>query len=520
MDRYRALTRERADIEPVVARYREYARAEADVAAADEMARDPADEGLRRRGARGGDGEDGRARGGPAAHAAAAGPQRRAQRLPRNPRRHGRRRVGALRRQPLPDVHALRRARGLEGRDRLRVAGRARRLQGSDPAHHRARRLLEAQVRVGRPSRAARAGDRGAGPHPHVGVHGRRDARSRSGRRHRRSIPPTSASTRSARRARAASTSTRPIRRCGSRICRPGIVVECQDDRSQHRNRAQAMAVLASRLLDRELRERQQKEASMRKSLVGSGDRSERIRTYNFPQGRVTDHRINLTLHKIDAIMDGDLDELDDGARAGASGRACWRRWRRREDMTAKQAKPSRDRRHGSRRCASSCANSSPTTSTISARLDRDPRVMKYIGNGKPSTRDGVAARARAHPRAIRRLYPDLGIWHASRRDTGAFIGWFSLKYAGKSPDIEVGYRLLPDAWGQRLRHRGRAGAGRLRLRRSRSPPDHRRHASRQQGVAARADEGGARGCRLGPLLRPAVAPLRRRTRPVTRAAS
>ena len=89
-----------------------------------------------------------------------------------------------------------------------------------------------------------------------------------------------------------------------------GLVVECQDDRSQHRNRAQAMAVLASRLLDRERRERQQKEASMRKSLIGSGDRSERIRTYNFPQGRVTDHRINLTLYKIDAIMDGDLTEL------------------------------------------------------------------------------------------------------------------------------------------------------------------------------------------------------------------
>jgi peptide chain release factor 1 len=89
-----------------------------------------------------------------------------------------------------------------------------------------------------------------------------------------------------------------------------GLVVECQDDRSQHRNRAQAMAVLASRLLDRERRERQQKEASMRKSLVGSGDRSERIRTYNFPQGRVTDHRINLTLYKIDAIVDGELGEL------------------------------------------------------------------------------------------------------------------------------------------------------------------------------------------------------------------
>jgi len=89
-----------------------------------------------------------------------------------------------------------------------------------------------------------------------------------------------------------------------------GIVVECQDDRSQHRNRAQAMAVLASRLVDKERRERQQKEAAHRKSLIGSGDRSERIRTYNFPQGRVTDHRINLTLYRIDAIMQGDLDEL------------------------------------------------------------------------------------------------------------------------------------------------------------------------------------------------------------------
>ncbi len=89
-----------------------------------------------------------------------------------------------------------------------------------------------------------------------------------------------------------------------------GIVVECQDDRSQHRNRAQAMSVLASRLGEKERQERQQKEAAQRKSLIGSGDRSERIRTYNFPQGRVTDHRINLTLYKIDAIMDGDLDEI------------------------------------------------------------------------------------------------------------------------------------------------------------------------------------------------------------------
>lgn len=89
-----------------------------------------------------------------------------------------------------------------------------------------------------------------------------------------------------------------------------GIVVECQDDRSQHKNKAHAMAVLAARIQDAQLRERQAKEAATRKSLVGTGDRSERIRTYNFPQGRITDHRINLTLYKIDQIMDGDLFEL------------------------------------------------------------------------------------------------------------------------------------------------------------------------------------------------------------------
>jgi peptide chain release factor 1 len=89
-----------------------------------------------------------------------------------------------------------------------------------------------------------------------------------------------------------------------------GIVAECQDDRSQHKNKARAMAVLAARIKDRQLREQQAKQAATRKSLIGSGDRSERIRTYNFPQGRVTDHRINLTLYKIDSIMDGDLDEM------------------------------------------------------------------------------------------------------------------------------------------------------------------------------------------------------------------
>ena len=89
-----------------------------------------------------------------------------------------------------------------------------------------------------------------------------------------------------------------------------GLVVECQDDRSQHRNKAQALSVLAARLKDLRDREAQAKEASTRKSLIGSGDRSDRIRTYNFPQGRVTDHRINLTLYKLGFVMEGELDEL------------------------------------------------------------------------------------------------------------------------------------------------------------------------------------------------------------------
>jgi len=89
-----------------------------------------------------------------------------------------------------------------------------------------------------------------------------------------------------------------------------GIVAECQDDRSQHRNRDKAMQVLLARIKDKRDREMQQQEADHRRSLIGSGDRSERIRTYNFPQGRVTDHRINLTLYKLDKIITGELDEV------------------------------------------------------------------------------------------------------------------------------------------------------------------------------------------------------------------
>ena len=89
-----------------------------------------------------------------------------------------------------------------------------------------------------------------------------------------------------------------------------GIVVECQDERSQHKNRARALSLLQARLLSAEQESQRASQASQRRSLVGSGDRSERIRTYNFPQGRVTDHRINLTLYKLDEVTQGDLDPL------------------------------------------------------------------------------------------------------------------------------------------------------------------------------------------------------------------
>ncbi len=91
-----------------------------------------------------------------------------------------------------------------------------------------------------------------------------------------------------------------------------GIVVECQDERSQHKNRARAMSLLQAKLLDVEIAEREKEQAQERKSQVGSGDRSERIRTYNYPQGRVTDHRINLTLYKLGEILEGDLSQVVD----------------------------------------------------------------------------------------------------------------------------------------------------------------------------------------------------------------
>jgi peptide chain release factor 1 len=100
-----------------------------------------------------------------------------------------------------------------------------------------------------------------------------------------------------------------------------GLVAECQDDRSQHRNKARALAVLAARLQERERSARAAAEAATRRDLVGSGDRSDRIRTYNYPQGRVTDHRINLTLYQLDAVMEGDLSALTGPLQAAEAAR-------------------------------------------------------------------------------------------------------------------------------------------------------------------------------------------------------
>jgi peptide chain release factor 1 len=95
-----------------------------------------------------------------------------------------------------------------------------------------------------------------------------------------------------------------------------GLVVSCQDEKSQHKNKAKAMKILLARLLKKKEEEKQARMDGMRRSMVGSGDRSERIRTYNFPQGRVSDHRINLTLYKLDAVMDGELDEITEALMA------------------------------------------------------------------------------------------------------------------------------------------------------------------------------------------------------------
>ncbi len=309
LDRYRALTKERAEIDPVVGRFREYLGAERDVATAEEMARDPEMRAFA---------DEERAVATAAMAAIAADLQRML--LPRDP---------SDERNVFLEIRA-----GTGGDESALFAGNLARM------YTRYAERQRWQVEFVSASQSELGGYRevilriaGAGAYSRL--------KFESGGHRVQRVPETEAQGRIHTSActvavmpeadpvadiainpadlridtfRASGAGGQHINKTDSAVrithLPTGLVVECQDDRSQHRNRAQAMTVLASRLLDRQRTERQQKEASMRKSLIGSGDRSERIRTYNFPQGRVTDHRINLTLYKIDAIMDGDLDEL------------------------------------------------------------------------------------------------------------------------------------------------------------------------------------------------------------------
>jgi peptide chain release factor 1 len=101
-----------------------------------------------------------------------------------------------------------------------------------------------------------------------------------------------------------------------------GLVVSCQDEKSQHKNKAKALKILRARLLDRARQEQQAAIAANRRSMVGSGERSEKIRTYNFPQNRVTDHRVNVTVHQLERVLDGDLDAIIDALATKAQAEA------------------------------------------------------------------------------------------------------------------------------------------------------------------------------------------------------
>ena len=309
LDRYRALTRERAEIEPVVARFRDYEHAEGDVAAASEMARDPEMKDFA---------EEERVHASAKMASLAADLQRML--LPKDPNDE---------RNVFLEIRA-----GTGGDESALFAGSLLRMytRYAERQRWQVELISESPAELGGFKEAiVRIIGHGAYSKLKFESGGHRVQRvpetEAQGRIHTSActvavmpeadpiaditISPTDVRIDTF---RASGAGGQHVNKTDSAVrithIPTGIVVECQDDRSQHRNRAQAMSVLASRLLDLERTERQRKEASMRKSLIGSGDRSERIRTYNFPQGRVTDHRINLTLYKIDAIMDGELDEL------------------------------------------------------------------------------------------------------------------------------------------------------------------------------------------------------------------
>ncbi len=309
LDRYRALTKEHADLDPVIARFLDFQRAEADLAAAVELAGDPAMRAFA---------EEERAAA--QARIAALESELQAALLPRDPNDG---------RNVFLEIRA-----GTGGDESTLFAGSLLRMYMRYAERHRWRTEIvsassselggykEAIVRIVGPGAYSKLKFESGGHRvqrvPETEAQGRIHTSACTVAVIAEADPVADVTINPAELRidtfRASGAGGQHVNKTDSAVrithLPTGLVVECQDDRSQHRNRAQAMAVLASRLLDRERGERQQKEAAHRKLLIGSGDRSERIRTYNFPQGRVTDHRINLTLYQIDAIMDGELDDI------------------------------------------------------------------------------------------------------------------------------------------------------------------------------------------------------------------
>ena len=212
--------------------------------------------------------------------------------------------------------------RGFTTEVALAVAGRGRRLQGGHLRDQGRRRLLGLQVRGRHPPRPAGAEDRVAGADPHLDRDRRGAARGRGGRGRRstendlqidvyRSSGPGGQSV---------NTTDSAVRITHKPT---GIVVSMQDEKSQLQNREKAMRVLRARLYERELAEQQAEIASERRAQVGTGERSEKIRTYNFPQGRVTDHRVKLTAHNLERVLGGDLARVHRRARRRGEARAA-----------------------------------------------------------------------------------------------------------------------------------------------------------------------------------------------------